>query len=124
MRRGDSVLYYETLGRPGSNLRGSQTVFAYVIVRGELECRRPPVESGGYTWDRIRRVEVVLPENEDMKHRGVRLPRVLKVLSWKPNARLRRGIRITEEQFRKLAAELKRGMERARGAAGTVGLDP
>jgi hypothetical protein len=129
----DQVLYYEPLIRDRRDardrrdctyctwrttcpkLRGSQTIFAHVIVRGEIEDRQlgpgEVVRCGGRTWDRIQRVEVVLPENEDMKHPGVPLSRVREVIGNRPMY----GMQITEEQLRQLAAELKQAVERAAG---------
>ena len=124
MREGDEVLYYEALVRDQRKrgdctdctwrttcpkLRGSQTIFAHVIVQGDLEWRRPPLKCGGYTWDRIRHVELVLPEKQDLKHPGVPLLRVRELIGNRPMF----GMEIREQQFRRLAAELKQTVERA-----------
>ena len=129
MCEGDEVLYYETLKRDRApkcecsecsrrtecaKLRGSQTIFAHVIVQGKLE-RRPTEEvrtCGGYKFDRMRRVEVVLPKNENMERPGVKLPRVREVIGNRPMF----GMQIPEDEFRRLAAELKQAVERAAGA--------
>lgn len=107
IRRGDSVLFYETKEHPDEEWLGSQTIFALGKVADEHgEPITPPARSGGRTWVWKRAVnplKIVSAQN------GIPFDTFRRLLGWKSAAKLRRGPMLIEsDQFSALARQLLR----------------